>query len=128
MIKRKAKAFIVGTWYRPPGSPSEIMHAFESALERLEQYDLERNMLGDFNCDIAASPLDHQTITFLDICNLYQFQQLIHSPTRITASTVTTIDLFLTNNPGKISHAGVSHVGISDHSLIYATSKLCIPT
>ena len=128
VIKPKAKPFIVGTWYRPPGSPNEIMHAFESALERLEQYDLETNILGDFNCDIAASPLDHQTVKFLDICNLYQFQQLIHSPTRITASTATTIDLFITNNPGKFSHASVSHIGISDHSLIYAISKLCIPT
>ena len=88
VIKPKAKPFIVGTWYRPPGSPNEIMHAFESALERLEQYDLETNILGDFNCDIAASPLD----------------------------------------PGKFSHASVSHIGISDHSLIYAISKLCIPT
>ena len=36
VIKPKAKPFIVGTWYRPPGSPNEIMHAFESTLERLE--------------------------------------------------------------------------------------------
>ena len=41
LIKIKAKPFIVGSWYRNPGSPPrEIMHAFESALERLEQYDL----------------------------------------------------------------------------------------
>ena len=63
------------------------MHAFESAFERLEQYDLETNLLGDFNYDVAASSLDHQTVKFLDICSLYQFHQLIHSPTGITSST-----------------------------------------
>ena len=117
VIKPMAKPFIVGMWYRPPGSPNEIMHAFESALERLEQYDLETNLLGAFNCDIAASPLDHQTVRFLNICTLYQFHQLIHSATRINASTATTIDLFITDNQSKFSHAGVSHIGISDHSL-----------
>lgn len=82
VIKPKAKPFIVGTWYRHPGSPSEIMHASESALERLEQYDLETNILKDVNCDIAASPLDHQNTKFLEICNLYQFQQPIHRHTK----------------------------------------------
>lgn len=54
VIKPKAKPFIVGTWYRPPGSTNEIMQAFGSALEKLEQHHLETNILGDFNCDIAA--------------------------------------------------------------------------
>ena len=49
VIKPKAKPFIVGTWYRPPGSTNETMQAFESALEKLEQHDLETNILGDFN-------------------------------------------------------------------------------
>ena len=36
--------------------------------------------------------------------------------------------MYITNNPDKFAHSGVSHIGISDHSLIYAISKLCIPT
>ena len=32
VIKPKAKPFIVGTWYRPPGSTSETMSTFESLL------------------------------------------------------------------------------------------------
>ena len=47
---------------------------------------------------------------------------------RITANTATTVDLFITNNPDKYSHSGISRISISDHSLIYAISKLCIPT
>lgn len=96
------------------------MHASEFVLERLEQYDLETSIPKDVNCDIAASPLDHQNIKFLGICNLYQFQQPIHSPTRKTVNTATEIDLFITNSPDKFSHTAISHIDISaDHSLIY---------
>ena len=50
--------------------------------------------------------------------------QLINEPTRITEKTSTTIDLIFVNEPDKIACSGVSHVGISDHSLIYAFRKL----
>ena len=49
--------------------------------------------------------------------------QLIEEPTRVARTSATIIDLILTNAPEKISHAGVIHVGISDHSLIYAVHK-----
>ena len=58
---------------------------------------------------------------FIDLCGLHQ---LINEPTRITEKTSTTIDLIFTNEPDKIVCSGVSHVGISDHSLIYAFRKL----
>ena len=49
--------------------------------------------------------------------------QLIEEPTKVARTSATIIDLILTNVPEKISHAGVIHVGISDHSLIYAVHK-----
>ena len=81
VIKPKAKAFIVGTWYRLPGSTSETMSTFESLLEKLELLDLETSILGDFNCDVSANLLNHQTRNLLDLCNLYQYHQLIQVPT-----------------------------------------------
>ncbi|KAK2546822.1 hypothetical protein P5673_033452, partial [Acropora cervicornis] len=44
-------------------------------------------------------------------------------PTRITSSTRTLIDHIFTNKPNIITNHGILHVGISDHSLIYATHK-----
>ena len=76
---------------------------------------------------ISANPQIHQTRNFLELCNLYQYLLLIQAPTRITASSTTLIDLFLTNNPCKFSYHGVSHIGISEHSLIYAIRKAFIP-
>ena len=57
------------------------------------------------------------------ITETYQYIQLIDQPTRITSSTRTLIDHIFTNKPNIITNHGVLHVGISDHSLIYATHK-----
>lgn len=106
------------------------MHASESVLERLEQYDLETSIPKDVNCDIAASPLDHQNIKFLGICNLYQFQQPIHSPTRKTVNTATEIDLFITNvRTVQINFLTLLSPILTLVPIIHLfTSKLCIPT
>ena len=49
---------------------------------------------------------------------------LINEPTRVTETSASTIDLILSNTPENIVSSGVSHVGISDHSLI--CKKICI--
>ncbi|CAH3017235.1 unnamed protein product, partial [Porites evermanni] len=85
------------------------------------------NILGDLNCNVAACPLESHTKNLLEICNLYQYHQLINEHTRITEKSATTIDLFLTNNKEIFTHSGVCHIGISDHSLIYRVRKFFIP-
>ena len=117
--KPKIKPFLVGTWYIPPGSTIETIAKFESTLRELESYNLEVNIIRIVNCDVGASPLDHKTQKLLDICNLYQYSEMIKQPTRITKDTRSTIDLFLTNDPQKFSLCGVSDLGISDHCLVY---------
>ena len=59
-----------------------------------------------------------------EIMELYQLTQLIDSPTRITNSSQSLLDVFITSTPEKIISSGVVHLGISDHSLIYAIRKL----
>ena len=124
-IKRhKSKPFLVSTWYRPPSSPVENFKYFESLLSRLDSENIEFYLLGDLNCDLSFTVLDHGSRLLVDIANLFSLTQLIEEPTRITSSSSTLIDHIFTNSPDKISCAGVSHVSISDHSLIYAYRKL----
>ena len=52
-------------------------------------------------------------------CESYQYTPLINEPSR----TASLIDLFLSNELGKFALSGVSHIGLSDHRLIYVTSK-----
>ena len=129
VIKLKAKSFIVSTWYRPPRSNVDAMKDFELLVQRIESLGLEVNILGDLNCNVAACPLESHTKNLLEICNLYQYHQLINEHTRITEKSATTIDLFLANNKEVFKQSGVRvcHIGISDHSLIYGVRKFCIP-
>ena len=45
----------------------------------------------------------------------------------MTDTSATMIDLVLTNVKGNIHASGVIHLGISDHSLIYAERKFMLP-
>ena len=125
--KPKAKPFIVCTWYRPPGSTTELMNRFEDVLQKLDSYHMEVDIIGDLNCNVAATSPDCSTQKLLDICDSYQYSQLIDQPTRITQLKSSIIDLFLTNHPRNFSYSGVANIGISDHCLVYAIRKICIP-
>ena len=67
--------------------------------------------------------MDNNTHHLLELTELYEYNQLIKEPTRITSSSSTLIYLFLTNEPNNFRTAGVNTIGISDHNLIYAVRK-----
>ena len=121
--KPKSKPFLVTTWYRPPDSKVEIFDKFESYLLKLDQEDKESIIMGDTNCNLLSQSLDHKAEHLKFITETYQYIQLIDQPTRITSSTRTLIHHIFTNKPNIITNHGILHVGISDHSLIYATHK-----
>ena len=53
-------------------------------------------------------------------------KQIITEPRRITNNTSSSIDIIATNRPDKIKESGVLHLGISDHSLVYACLKISL--
>ena len=68
------------------------------------------------------------TQALLNITDIYNLKQLITEPTRITPLSSTLIDVILTNLPDNTTCSGVSHIGISDHSLIYVYRKISSPS
>ena len=124
--KPRSKPFLVVTWYRPPDSSVEIFTYFESLIGKIDAEYAEFHLTGDLNCNFAAPQLDHNANLLSSIADVYSLQQLITVPTRCTESSSTLIDLIFTNRPDRIICSGVSHIGISDHSLIYAYRKLSI--
>ena len=80
--------------------------------------------MGDFNCNLASPQPDTNTVLLTNIIDIYSLYQLIDSPTRITNTSSTLIDVILTNYQNNIVSAGVSHVSLSDHSLVYALRKI----
>ena len=82
--------------------------------------------MGDFNCNLASPQPDINTVLLTNIIDIYNFFKLIGSPTRITNTSSTLIDVIFTNCQNNIVSAGVSHVSLSDHSLVYAFRKISI--
>ena len=122
--KPSCKPFLVVTWYRPPSSTVDKFDLFDTLVGKLDAENVEYWLLGNLNCNLGAPILDHKSETLSGIADLYNLEQLIEEPTRITESTSTMIDSIFTNTPDNVACSGVSHVGISDHSLIYAFRKL----
>ena len=71
--------------------------------------------MGDLNCDVSKIPPESNTRKLQFLSLLYQLDQLISEPTRVTGTSATLIDLFFTNKPENIIQSGVVHIGMSDH-------------
>ena len=90
-------------------------------------HHVEVDIIGDLNCNVGATSPDCRTQKLLDLCDSYQYRQLIDQATGITQLTSSIIDLFVTNHPWNFSGSGVTDIRISDHRLVYAIRKICIP-
>ena len=125
--KPRSMPFLVGTWYRPPNSPRELLNLFEDTIDRIDAENSELYLLGDLNCNLLAQNPDANTFDLLNILDIYDLTQLITEPTRITPISKSLIDLCITNYPEKVTFSGVLPLGISDHSLVYIIRKSAHP-
>ncbi|CAH3114828.1 unnamed protein product, partial [Pocillopora meandrina] len=96
----------------------------ESFIGKLDSLDLEYHLLGGLNCNLVSPTPDASTHRLLEISDLYGLKQLINEPTRVTESSSTLIDLIYTNYADRACFSGVSHIAISDHSLVYVYRKI----
>ena len=126
ITKPQSKPFIVTTIYRPPNATAEFFDHLEKLIKQIDDENKEMYILGDLNCNLLQEKLlfNIPTKKLDSLYELYQLTQLINEPTRITITTTSLIDHIVTNTPEKISHSGVVHTGISDHSLVYAIRKI----
>ena len=121
--KPRTKPFIISTWYRPPNSSTLLYTHLETFVSRLDTENVEHILLGDFNCNLLVEN-DPNTSALMNISTVYGLDQLIKSPTRVTPHSSTLIDVIFTSNLNNIVCSGVSHIGISDHSLVYVYRKI----
>lgn len=100
-----------------------------SAMDCLIGYDLNVNKVECIWIEVC-----HPKCKTLYVCcvsralgidlriSVYDLHQQIKTPTRITESSKSRIDL-LVNNEHKITDSGVMYMGLSDHSLILCVVK-----
>ena len=120
---RKIKSFVICVAYRPPDCH---ISCFEDHLKPLSTYALMLNksviILGNLNCNLLyENPEGTSLLSFASETN---FRQLITSPTRITESCRSLIDVVMTSTPDLVHESGVINTSISDHFLVYLTLNL----
>ena len=106
-----------------------------------EKVDIDKKeiyILGDFNKNmyhnnryivrddstISSKVLSHDVKNYHQFFTMHGLKQLIQSPIRVTCSTLTLTDHFLTNVSSRVSQKGVINVGVSDHQLIFCKRKI----
>ena len=78
-------------------------------------------VLGDMN--MCALRKDNVYKTYANMLRLDGFKQLIHTPTRVTPTSKSSLDHIICNYDDKISKYGVITSGVSDHFFTYCTRK-----
>ena len=85
--------------------------------------DCEIFILGDFN--ICWSQRSSSILKlYTNLLKLFDLEQIIAEPTRITPTSSSLIDHILCNNKEKVCQSGTMPIGISDHFLTYCTRKI----
>ena len=126
--KPKSKPLLIATWYRPPNSSIELFSDFEKFLQLVDDENKEIIITGDLNCNLLEETRSQVTSRLLDIMDIFQLQQHIQTPTRITPTTSSLIDVIITQiGDSKTLETGAIQLGISDHSLVYLCRKISIP-
>ena len=123
---KSSHSIFVNTTYRPPRHGKDIEQItnlcsyFEKCFQSLPGKNSEIFILGDLNCNL----LKRNTLCTIlkEFMASSHLSQLIRTPTRVTPSSSTLIDIIMTNSPC-VRLAGVFEIGISDHDLIYVIRK-----
>ena len=120
---KKLKSFLICLTYRPPDCS---LNCFESHFKPAYTEALLMNypivILGDLNCNMLNTNNDYKILK--GICDELNLNQIIKSPTRVTATTKSPIDIVLVSDITFIKRSGVIKTLISDHYPVFVTLKL----
>ena len=123
---RKLQSVVICISYRPPDCPLSF---FEELLKPSYIQALTMNkpivVLGDLNCNVLKESQDSKALSnFLSETNL---KQIIATPTRITDTCESLIDVILVSSPDLVHARSVINTLISDHLPVYMELKLKVP-
>lgn len=112
-------SYIFGTIYRPPrGKFSEFLSQFEDSLAYFSMECEKIVCGGDFNLNLLDLS-NRSAQDFVSCIETYNLQQIINTPTRVTATTNSLIDLILIHKDEKYYNCSTKNVPhVTDHMLV----------
>ena len=117
---------MIGILYRPPDQSKFLDNLSTSISQTCSFNEQEVYILGDLNINLINSQkhTPNGIKRYKEFCSLHGIEQLLTLPTRITKNSSSLLDHVLTNSADRISQFGIVNVGLSDHQLIYCTTKI----
>lgn len=104
--------------YRPPdGNIDSFFQYLENLISVVNDLNYTLVLGGDLNIDMLSNT--HKQARFSDLLASFFFKNVITMLTRITATSSTLLDLFITNNSVHSIQAGALDASISDHLPVY---------
>jgi len=126
-VIRHSQRIMSGDVYRHP-KDKNFYQKFRNVLEGIWEARRSVIIVGDFNSDENHKQGENEGCNprkeLLNILNSFNLRNVITEPTRIAENSETLIDLCIVNDIQKVNQSGVLHLGISDHSLSYASYKI----
>ena len=119
---RKLPAIIIGCMYRHPKALTVTFDYIEDVFRLISFRGKNLFILGDFNDNLLLK--DNKLSKIIKNSKL---TQIIDTPTRITPTSATLLDLVITNNPEIILQHDVVPQVIADHDLISTTIDISKP-
>lgn len=98
-------------------STNEFIHSFEVLLNKISEIDRECVIVGDFNINCLGNP-NVDVIKLTDLISVHGMCNLVDFPTRITASTSTSLDHLYSNLADGTVTVDPVVTNISDHLAI----------
>ncbi|KAK6191763.1 hypothetical protein SNE40_003365 [Patella caerulea] len=123
-IRNKNNIYLIGSFYRSPTANSEYWNLIEQSIELAKEQNIKTIILGDFNVNI----INTNSSRISNIMRRFDLTQLIKSPTRITETTATLLDIILVSCPDNIHSTEILDANVSDHCPITITVFFKKPT
>ena len=124
-ISIKNKIQIIGMFYRPDNSTNAILSSIEDSIGLAFETNISNILIpGDFSLDILK---DNSSRKVRDLCQQFDFEQIINEPTHFTDNSSSLIDLILTSNRNTILLSGVGEPFL-EQNIRYHCPVFCVLT
>lgn len=115
-LEQKIQLYAIGI-YRPPNSSFD--YALQSMANLLDQIPQENGgicLVGDLNVDWMDKSKKRENQVLNECLSSYNMSRILLPPTRITSTSVSSIDVVCTNLDHGMLNVDVLHLGLSDHT------------
>ena len=118
------KSIVIGVIYRHPGGSYDIFQEqLKEIIHKLNHSYTQLVLVGDYNINVAKQTSDTKVCNYVNEVYSSGCLSLINKPTRITATSATSLDHIYTNSFHRVALAGIITLNISDHLPTFCVIK-----